>query len=88
MHCEAGPGDAGATQFLDQDEVVQLVRAGAAVFLGNRTPEQASFAGLAPDIPRHDAIVLPLGMKGGDLDFDETPYHVAELLMVTAEQSS
>src|SRR5690606_22696483 len=65
---EAQAGGALADQLLDDDRVVaEILDPGAAVLLRHREAEHADLPGLLPDVAGHDAVLLPLGVVGGDL---------------------
>ena len=70
-----------AALLLDQDGAVEEVDAGAAVLLGHGHAQKPLRARLAPQLARHDAVLLPLHVKGRDFLLEEPPAGVAEHLV-------
>jgi hypothetical protein len=75
-----------AREFLNDDDIVQPIRAGTSVGLGHVAAEQAHLAGLAPDGPRHDLVGLPFGMSGNQFRFNKTADVVAKLFVLRREE--
>jgi len=85
MDEKAGPARAGPPQLLEDDDVEQVIEAHPAIFLGHRAAEQAGRAGLQPQVPRNDPVLLPFGVKGHDLAVDEAPNRFPENCMFFAK---
>jgi hypothetical protein len=65
-----------------------VVATGTTVFLRYTGAQQPGRAGLQPDVPGHDAGLLPVVQMGHDFAVDEAARHVAEHLVVFTENGS
>ena len=81
VQVEDGPGGAGARQFFHHDGAVAEVHARAAIFLGHGQAQQAELARALPNLPRHLAVTLPLGVEGRDPLLHKAPHGDAELVV-------
>ena len=88
MDQKARAARAGAPQFLEHDHVEEVVEPHAAVLLRHGTAEQALGARLEPELPRHDAVFLPLGMKWHNFPIDKAPYRFPENVVFFTENGS
>ena len=66
----SGPGYAGASQLLDDNNIVEPVGPTAAIGLFDVGAQQTLFAGFALQLPWHDPCPLPVPMVRHHLGFD------------------
>jgi len=87
VHGESGAAGADPALFLGDDDVVtEVVDTRSAVLLGYVEAEQPGFAGLEPELARHDAVGIPLLAVGLDFLFHEGPDGPAEVFVFGLEQ--
>src|SRR5882757_8106894 len=84
----SGPGYAGASQFLDDNNIVEPVATAAAIGLLDVGAQQALFASLAPQLPWHEPRPLPVPMVRHHLGIDETAHRGAEDLMLLGKEGT
>src|ERR1700730_13812778 len=84
----SGPGYAGASQLLDDNNIVQPVATAAAIGLFDVGAQQALFASFAPQLPWHDPRPLPVPMVRYHLGIDETAHRGAEDFMLFGKEST
>src|SRR5690606_20388888 len=77
---------AAARQLLDEDRVVDVVAALAAVLLRVLEAEVAELGAAAEDVVGKPALLLPLGGVGAELVRDEAADRLAELLVLLRER--
>ncbi len=85
MESEARTGIEALRHLLDKNCAHEKIGAGAAVFLRDARQQQACLAGLAPELARDDAVLLPSVVVRRDLALDEILDGRAEHLMLLAE---
>ena len=74
---EARPAGADAPEFLVNNDIKKIIEPETAVFLIDGAAQHPGRAGLEPQLPRHDAVLLPLRMKGHNFLLDEATHRLA-----------
>ena len=70
-----------AALLLDHDGAVEEIRAGAAIGLGHGHAQKPLLAGLAPQVARHDPLLLPFHVERSHFLLEKAPAGVAEHLV-------
>ena len=78
---EGGTGGQRASLLLDHDGAVEEIGAHAAIGLRHRHAQKPLLAGLAPQVARHDPLLLPLHVEGRHFLLEKAPAGVAEHLV-------
>ena len=74
--------DVDLRQFLDDDQVGDVIQTGTAKFIRPRGAHQAQFAHPLDGLPGKLAFEIVFPSDGSDLVFGKIPHHLANLVML------
>src|SRR5579862_666073 len=84
MDEKSRPAGPHPPEFFENDHIEQIIESKPAIFFGNRTAKQALRAGVEPQLPRDNAVLLPLGVEWNDLPLDKAADRLPEYIVFLA----
>ena len=88
MDEKARAAGAGAPQFLEHDDVEQIVEPEAAIRFRHGAAQQPRRTGLEPEFARNNTVFFPFGMERDNLALDELADRFPENVVLFSEKGS